>query len=189
MSNGINIADPFYKTFYIDLLQEIFCVLTDSFHKSGFKLQVEILLYLISVVEMNQITDNLFDPNVNNKTFVVNYLINLLSQAFSHLNKLQIEAFCLALFNRCYNYQQFKITIRDFLTTLKSFSGSSEELFEEEKKVTLYLKFRHKLKNLTHWKRKREISSQDLHLFMTCKHNKKFHPQTINNKTPTLLAK
>lgn len=134
-SNGINVADPFYKTFYFDLLQEIFCVLTDSFHKSGFKLQVEILQNLIQVVEFGQISENSFDSNSSNKDFTMNFLVNLLINAFSHLNKIQIETFAIALFNKCYSFHDFKSTIRDFLVTLKSFAGSNEELFEEEKKV------------------------------------------------------
>lgn len=86
---------------------------------------------------MGHVSEHIFDANIPNKNFVVNYLINLLSKAFSHLNKLQIETFCLALFNKCYNFGQFKVTIRDFLTTLKSFSGDNDDLFEEEKKVKL----------------------------------------------------
>lgn len=111
--------------------------MTDSFHKSGFKLQIEILESLVQVVEYGQITENLFDLNTSNKEFTINYLINLLTGAFSHLNKIQIETFSLALFNKCYNPHDFKVIIRDFLVTLKSFSGSSDDLYEEEKKVKI----------------------------------------------------
>jgi exportin-1 len=135
VANNINIADIFYKTFYFDLIQEILCVLTDSFHKSGFKLQVEILLNLIQVVEYGQISENNFESNNSNKNYCLGVLLNLITNAFNHLNKIQIEAFCLALFNKCYNYHEFKVLIRDFLTNLKSFSGSNDELYEEEKKV------------------------------------------------------
>jgi len=62
---------------------------------------------------------------------------NLLKNAYSHLNHIQIETFCIALFNKCYNFHEFKYLIRDFLVTLKSFSGNNEEFFEEERKVTL----------------------------------------------------
>jgi exportin-1 len=130
-----NIADIFYKTYYFSIIQEILCVLTDSYHKSGFKLQAEIMQLLIQVVEFNQITPNLFDSNRSNKEYTLNVLVELITNAFTHLNKIQIETFCIALFNKCYNYHEFKTLIRDFLTTLKSFSGQQEELFEEEKKV------------------------------------------------------
>jgi exportin-1 len=136
-NNNINVADIFYKTFYFDLMQEILCVLTDSFHKSGFKIQVDIIMHLIQVVEFGQISENLFDGKYTNKEWTMNVLCNLITSAFGHLNKIQVETFCLALFNKCYNPHEFKIVIRDFLTTLKSFSGSNDELFEEEKKVNL----------------------------------------------------
>jgi exportin-1 len=93
-------------------------------------------MYLIQVIEFNTLTENLFGQN-SNKEFVLTYLINFLSNSFTNLNKLQIETFCIALFNKCYTYHDFKILIRDFLTTLKSFSGNNEELFEEEKKVII----------------------------------------------------
>jgi exportin-1 len=117
------------------LVQEILVVLTDSYHKAGFKLQIENLMYLIQVVEFNTLSENLFSQT-SNKEHVLNYLINFLSSSFGNLNKLQIDTFSLALFNKCYNAHDFKTLIRDFLTTLKSFSGNNEELFEEEKKVS-----------------------------------------------------
>lgn len=137
IANNINIADPFYKTYYFQLIQEILCVLTDSFHKSGFKLQVEIFQSLIQVVEFGQITEEAFEQGNSNKQSALNMLLNLISNAFQHLNKIQIETFCLALFNKCYDYHSFKLLIRDFLTSLKSFSGNEEALFEEEKKVRI----------------------------------------------------
>jgi len=139
VANNINIADIFYKTFYFDLVQEILCVLTDSFHKSGFKLQVEILQHLIQVVEFGQISENNFEISNSNKNYTMNVLLTLITNAFSHLNKVQIETFSIAMFNKCYNYHEFKILIRDFLTNLKSFSGSNDELYEEERKVKIIL--------------------------------------------------
>jgi exportin-1 len=138
VNNSNNIADNFYKTFYFDLIQEILCVLTDSYHKSGFRLQVEILQHLIQVVEFGYISEFIFEGNIPNKHHTLSTLVNLISNAFNHLNKTQIETFCIALFNKCYEYHDFKRVVRDFLTTLKSFSGNQEDLFEEEKKVNFY---------------------------------------------------
>jgi exportin-1 len=138
-SAGPGIADLFYKTYYFDLLNELLSVLTDSMHKSGFKLQIENLSLLIQVVEYGQISENLFDAQTANKNYIINYLVDLLSKSFTNLNKIQVETFTLALFNKCYNLTEFKVVIRDFLTTLKSFSGNNEELFEEERKVKFKL--------------------------------------------------
>lgn len=84
---------------------------------------------------MGLISENLFDPNVSNKNAALNFILNLFKEAYTNLNTLQIETFCLALFNKCYNPHEFKYLIRDFLVLLKSFSSNNEELFEEEKKV------------------------------------------------------
>ena len=67
----------------------------------------------------------------------MNKLCALLSEGFQQLNKNQIEAFCLSLFNKSYNLHDFKTCIRDFLISLRSFSGNNEELYEEEKKAQL----------------------------------------------------
>ena len=115
----------------------VFYVLTDSYHKAGFKLQVEIIQSLIYMIEVNLVTNGIFDPNVNNKVYVMSKLSNLLGEAFQHLNKNQIEAFCLALFNKSYSTHEFKNCIRDFLISLKSFSGNNDELYAEEKKAQL----------------------------------------------------
>ena len=84
---------------------------------------------------MGLISENLFDPNISNKNAAMNFILNLLKEAYSNLNSIQIETFCIALFNKCYNQHEFKYLIRDFLVLLKSFSGTNEELYEEERKV------------------------------------------------------
>ena len=115
--------------------------MTDSFHKSGFKLQVEILFTLTQIVEIGLISENLFDQNVSNKQYTMNYLLSLLQSAYQNLNHIQIETFCIALFNQCYDIQKFKQLIRDFLVLLKSFSSNNEENFSEEKNVKNYLNY------------------------------------------------
>jgi hypothetical protein len=42
--------NQFYKTYFLNIEQEIFAVLTDSFHKPGFKLHVLVLQHLFCVV-------------------------------------------------------------------------------------------------------------------------------------------
>lgn len=59
------------------------------------------------------------------------------TNAFTHINKIQIETFALALFNKVYSLNDFKDVVRDFLINLKSFSGDDEELFLQEKKAQL----------------------------------------------------
>ena len=118
-------------------MNEIFVVLTDSFHKSGFKNQVDILFCLISVVEYNVLSENLFSSEDSNRNYVFKYIVNLNANAFTHIHRTQIEAFALSLFNKIQSIQEFRSAVRDFLVNLKSFSGNNEELFEEEKKMQL----------------------------------------------------
>jgi hypothetical protein len=48
----------------------------------------------------------------------------------------QIEAFVWKLFNTCNQWQDFKSTLRDLLISMKSFSSSNDDFYEEEKKVS-----------------------------------------------------
>ncbi len=41
------------------------------------------------------------------------------------------------MFNKIYNFSEFKSAIRDFLVNLKSFSGNNEELFLEDKNAQI----------------------------------------------------
>ena len=100
-------------------------------------MQTDILFKLINVVERGIISENLFSNNEPNKEVVYKYIIELNSNAFTHLHKKQIESFALALFNKAYSFEDFKNTIRDFLINLKSFSGNEEELFEQERKLEI----------------------------------------------------
>lgn len=43
-------ANQFYRTYYLTIEQEIFAVLTDTFHKPGFKLHVLVLQHLFCMV-------------------------------------------------------------------------------------------------------------------------------------------
>ena len=103
-------------------------------------MQVEILFSLTNIVETGLISENLFDQNSTNKQFAMNYILNLLKSAYANLNHIQIETFCIALFNQSYEIHKFKILIRDFLVLLKSFSSNNEETFAEEKNVKINFK-------------------------------------------------
>lgn len=120
-------------------MNEIFYVLTDSFHKSNFQNHADVLNILISVLQYEQpiISEFIFSNEDNNKNAVFKYIVQINSMAFTHINKLQIESFALALFNKYANISEFRSVIRDFLVNLKSFSGNDEELFQEEKRIQL----------------------------------------------------
>lgn len=83
-------ASPFHQTYYTRLLDELFYVLVDTFHKSGFKMQATMLMLLFQAVESNQIRVPLFDPTTvsfpDNKAFVRDFVIRLIGGAFQNLS-------------------------------------------------------------------------------------------------------
>lgn len=77
----------------------------------------------------------------SNKEFVVNLLIDCIRTLFPNLNKVQIEAFVLNLFNNSQDWHQFKSTLRDLLISMKSFASNDDEFYNEEKKVSNKVSF------------------------------------------------
>ena len=130
--NGVDIVNPFYKAYYFNIFNDIFGTMTDFFHQSGLKLQIQILQILIQIIENGVLEEGLFQSGTQNKVFVLNKISFEIEEGFKQLNKNQIEAFCLGLFNKSYEYHSFKVLIRDFLISLKSFSGSNDALYAEE---------------------------------------------------------
>mmetsp|Transcript_26423 Transcript_26423/g.43268 ORF Transcript_26423/g.43268 Transcript_26423/m.43268 type:complete len:1071 (-) Transcript_26423:573-3785(-) len=137
------VANLFYQTYFLSILQDIFFVLTDTFHMPGFKLQATILQHMFALVETGQVTAPLFDtaqhPGVpDNRTFLREYVITLLSNAFPNLLPNQVRNFVVGLFDPTKDLQMFKAHLRDFLVQTKEFgSRDSQDLFDEEKQAAL----------------------------------------------------
>lgn len=125
----------------MQILKDVLSVLTDYKHMSGFKFQGLILQQLLVLVETNTIQDKIFiDRNTkhqfsSNKECIVQLLIEWINQLFPNLNKVQIEAFVLNLFNTVFSWSDFKATLRDLLISMKSFSSTNDELYQEERDV------------------------------------------------------
>ena len=90
-------ADPavttaFFQQYFLSIIQDIFFVLTDADHKSGFKLQSVMLARMFQLVELNVIQTPLYDPSqvdpsMTNVIFLREYTANLLKTAFPHVHK------------------------------------------------------------------------------------------------------
>jgi exportin-1 len=98
VNNFSSAADPavtnaFFQQYFLSIVQDIFFVLTDADHKSGFKLQSVLLARMYQLVEMNVIQSPLFDPaqmpdpNISNVVFLREYTANLLKTAFPHVRR------------------------------------------------------------------------------------------------------
>jgi exportin-1 len=141
--SGPDISSAFYKTYFLSLLQDIFYVLTDTFHKSGFKLQATILSQMFNTVESGGIRAPLWDPSViqdpalTNQVYLRTYVTNLLASAFTNLSRGQVENFVKGLFSFSKDLSAFKSHLRDFLVQLKEFQGNNEDLYLEEKEAAL----------------------------------------------------
>jgi exportin-1 len=87
------VANAFFQQYFLSIVQDIFFVLTDTDHKSGFKLQSLLLARMFQLVELNEIQTPLFDPstmadpNITNAVFLREYTANLLMNAFPHVSQ------------------------------------------------------------------------------------------------------
>ncbi|KAK2194302.1 hypothetical protein NP493_116g05018 [Ridgeia piscesae] len=133
-------AQSFYQTYYTDILQHLFSVVTDSSHTAGLTMHATILAYMFSLVEMNKITVPLSATITvdQNMPYVQEFLANLLSTAFPHLNSTQIKLFIEGLFSFDQDISAFKEHLRDFLVQIREFAGEdNSDLFLEEKEAAI----------------------------------------------------
>lgn len=104
-------------------------------------MQGMLLAQLIALVESGAVQAPLFDPaqvtdpGINNVIFLKGYISDLLSNAFGHVQPAQIASFVNLMFETAADHNKFKLTIRDFLISLKEFSGDNAELYIDEREA------------------------------------------------------
>ncbi|KDQ18488.1 hypothetical protein BOTBODRAFT_154392 [Botryobasidium botryosum FD-172 SS1] len=132
-----NASNAFFQQYSLPIVQDIFFVMTDTEHKSGFKLQSVILARMFQLAKTIQAP--LFDPAtvgnpaMTNQQFLKEYCAHLLKTAFPHVLPVQVETCVTGLSENSGDLTKFKLTLRDFLIQLKEFSGDNAELYLEEK--------------------------------------------------------
>ncbi|KAJ4837330.1 Exportin-1 [Turnera subulata] len=136
---GSEFCNQFYRQYFLTIEQEIFAVLTDTFHKPGFKLHVLVLQHLFCLVESGALTEPLWDaaavpyPYPNNGIFVREYTIKLLGTSFPNMTAAEVTLFVNGLFESRNEPSVFKNHIRDFLVQSKEFSAQdNKDLYAEE---------------------------------------------------------
>lgn len=133
-----NVAQGFYQQFLLPLIQDVFAVMSDRLHKSGFKMHATLLRHMFHLVQMNQVTVPLFDPNTapmgqSNPAFLREHISNLLITSFPNLTRSQVSQFVEGVFDLKMDLPTFKTHLRDFLIQLKEFSiEDNSGLFQEE---------------------------------------------------------
>lgn len=132
-------AQSFYQTYFCDILQHIFSVVTDTSHTAGLTMHASILAYMFNLVEEGKISTPLNPGNpVNNQMFIQEYVANLLKSAFPHLQDAQVKLFVTGLFSLNQDIPAFKEHLRDFLVQIKEFAGEdTSDLFLEERETAL----------------------------------------------------
>ncbi|XP_074650496.1 exportin-1-like [Tubulanus polymorphus] len=135
-----NMAQSFYQTYFTDILQHIFSVVTDSSHTAGLTMHATILAYMFNLLEENKVTIafSATPTTVNNIQYIQDFLVNLLKAAFPHLNDAQIKSFIEGLFGFNQSIPAFKEHLRDFLVQIREFAGEdNSDLYLEEKELTI----------------------------------------------------
>jgi exportin-1 len=127
-------SDAFHAAFLVPLFTDIFYVLTDGEHKSGFRYHAAILAYLFEMLGQVRVSLS-SSKDVSNAVYIREYLGNLLHAAFPHLQRVQLETFLKGLFELHHDLPTFKAHLRDFLVSLKEFSAEEGELFLEEQEL------------------------------------------------------
>lgn len=117
----------FYKAFYLQILNDVFYVLTDTFHISSFQTQSQVLHYLFNI--LNKISFQ-FSTEKNNIVFISEYMFNLITKVFQNLNNNIVMTFVKGLFNT--NEKQFEDHLNDFLVEVKIFSKDRNEKQQQQ---------------------------------------------------------
>ncbi|KAG1368297.1 protein EXPORTIN 1A [Cocos nucifera] len=132
-------CNQFHRTYFLTVEQEIFAVLTDTFHKPGFKLHVLILQHLFCLLDSGSLTEPLWDvsavpiPYPSNTVFVHDYTVKLLGTSFPNMTLAEVTRFVDGLFESRNDLHVFKNHVRDFLIQSKEFSAQdNKDLYAEE---------------------------------------------------------
>lgn len=111
-------AQSFYQTYFTDILQHIFSVVTDTSHTAGLTMHATILAYMFTLVEQDKILVPL-GPVPDNRLYVQEFVARLLKAAFPHLTDNQIKITVQGLFNLDQDIPAFKEHLRDFLVQIR----------------------------------------------------------------------
>ena len=136
----VQTSNTFFQNFFTNIMQDIFFVLTDSDHKAGFKHQSILLAQMFLLVDTGRIRGPIYGAGdaptgTSNKEFLAQFVERLLNNAFSNLSSGQIQSFVQKLFAEANNQTQFKLTLRDFLISLREYAGNEDttDLFAEDR--------------------------------------------------------
>lgn len=131
------ISNAFVQAFFLQILQSVFDVLTDTLHKPGFASQCEIINLLLQHIVSGRVTVPLWDPAKenypSNVEFISQHLLMQISTRFPHLQPPQVMQFVGGLLNFQITLEQKRVLVRNFLVevNLQSRMCNSTSFFFE----------------------------------------------------------
>ncbi|CDY28738.1 BnaCnng06240D [Brassica napus] len=126
-------SNQFYRTYLMQIEQEIIAVLTDTFHKPEFHWHVFVLQRLFQLVESGALTEPLWDASTvpqqypDNAAFVCDHTTKLLSSSFPNISVPEVTEFVKGLYELRDHPVPFKNNVRDFLIRSKEFSAQDNK--------------------------------------------------------------
>ena len=118
----------FYGRYFVSLLRDIFEVLTDGFHKSGFKLQCKILFCLCKVLVSGYLSVKVGgnEQTTGNQDFILQYLTEMLSGAFHNVSR-QDTMRKLACMMEAHDEKQFRAEAGDYLVMINRYTSAEQQ--------------------------------------------------------------
>ncbi|KJH51548.1 Importin-beta protein [Dictyocaulus viviparus] len=134
-------SQPFYKRFYMQILQHVLAVVADSsqVHVAGVTYYAEVLCRLFKACEF-LITVPLNDenPEQSNVDYIYEYIANIFVQHFTNLTEDQIRVIIKGFFSFNTDPSGMRNHLRDFLVQIKEFNGEdTSDLFLEEREAEI----------------------------------------------------
>lgn len=134
-------SQPFYKRFYMQILQHVLAVVADSsqVHVAGITYYAELLCRLFKACEFF-ITVPLNDenPEQSNVDYVYEYIASIFVQHFTNLTGGQIRVIIKGFFSFNTDQSAMRNHLRDFLVQIKEFNGEdTSDLFLEEREAEI----------------------------------------------------
>jgi exportin-1 len=117
------VADAFFRQYTVRLVTDILSVLVDPDQKSGFKTQAAFLQRLIHFTMNGVAKSQIYDPSqvpnpqISNAEYLRDFIFDLLTNAFPHLQPAQIKQSVDFMFAAHEDLNKFKLVLRDFLST------------------------------------------------------------------------
>lgn len=123
VNTSIELANSFYKVYFMRMFTDVLSVLTDKLHANGFDLQMQILRTLIAVLDHLQV--KLSDTENDNKRFVMLTLYNQMIAGFSNLSSEDHQRNLQRLFTSYKDEKEFRSDLNDYLIQLELYTNTA----------------------------------------------------------------